>query len=96
MEERYDVMKCPNCGKEMHKGVTTKSQRPWLDWYPGREAPGSGWAMRKVPDAKQAEDLSKGVRFVGSLWDWYLNYNPSWYCHECGLLLIDTQVELER
>ncbi len=95
MEERYDSFICPNCGKEMRMGVTTKSQRPWLDWYPGRQAP-SLWKQSKVPDAKRTEDLAGGVRFVGDLWSRYLDYNPSWYCHECGLLLIDTQVELER
>lgn len=50
----------------------------------------------KVPDAKKTADISRGVRFVGSVWNWYINYHPSWYCHDCGLLLIDTQVELER
>lgn len=52
MEERYDNFLCPNCGKEMHKGVSTKSQRPWLDWFPGRRAP-SIWKLSKVPDAKK-------------------------------------------
>ncbi len=95
MEERYDSFICPNCGREMRKGVSTKSQRPWLDWFPGRQVP-SIWKLSKVPDAKQADDLSGGVRFVGDVWSRHLDYNPSWYCHECGLLLIDTQVELER
>lgn len=96
MEERFDILKCPNCGMEMRRGVTTKSQRPWLDWYPGRNPPATGWAMAKVPDVKKARDLSRGVRFVGRLWNFFLDYHPSWYCHECGLLLIDTKVELER
>lgn len=96
MEERYGNFICPNCGHEMHRGITTKSQRPWLDWYPGREAPSQwGIGVLKTPDAKRTEDISGGVRFVGDIWTWNLNYNPSWYCHDCGLLLIDTKVELE-
>lgn len=95
MEERFDMMKCPNCSREMHKGVTTKSQRPYLDWHSGRKAP-THRDLWKLPDAEKADDASAGVRFVGTVSGWYLDYRPSWYCHECGLLLIDTKVELER
>ena len=95
MEERFETFICPNCGNEMHRGITSKSQRPFLDWFPGRQAP-SKLDELKVPDAKKTADISRGVRFVGSVWNWYINYHPSWYCHDCGLLLIDTKVELER
>lgn len=95
MEERYGRFLCPNCGQEMHSGVSTKSQRPYLDWHPGRKAP-TRKELWKLPEADTCEDISKGVRFVGSVSGWYLDYRPSWYCHDCGLLLIDTKVELER
>lgn len=95
MEERFEKMHCPNCGKEMHRGVTTKSERPYLDWFPGRKAP-SWFDMVKMPNVEKADTLSKGVRFVGSVGNWFLSYRPSWYCLDCDLLLIDTKTELER
>ena len=95
MEERFDEMICPNCGKEMGKGISPHTWRPYLYWIPGREAP-SVKTLYKLRDARDCEDSSKGVVFCGSADLWKNSYYPSWYCHECGLLLIDTKVQLER
>ena len=95
MEERFDKMICPNCKKEMHKGISPHTSRPYLYWLPGREAP-SVRTLNRLPDARYCEDPSKGVHFLGNVDLWHISFFPSWYCHECGLLLIDTKVQLER
>ena len=93
MEERFDKMIRPNCGKEMAKGISHGAQRPSLIWYPGRKAPSSGQLMT-MPLVEKCEDLSDGVRFDSAL-DWFkASYRPAWYCHKCGLLLIDTKIKL--
>ena len=95
MEERFDKMICPNCGKEMGKGISPHTSRPYLYWLPGRQGLSIRDLWRRMPDARDAKDLSDGVIFVGSIDVWKRSYYPSWYCHECGLLLIDTKVQLE-
>lgn len=95
MEERFDKMICPNCGREMAKGISYGAQRPSLMWYPGRNTP-SIWGTMKMATAEKTEDFSKGIYF-DSAWDWWeASYRPSWYCHECGLLLIDTKTRLAK
>ena len=95
MEERFDEFICPNCGKQMAKGITFGAQRPTLIWYPGRNAP-SAWDLLKLPDARSCQDNSNGVMFSNG-WSWlYSCYRPAWYCHECGLLLVDTKTVLEK
>ncbi len=95
MEERFDMMICPNCGKEMQKGITHGAQRPPLIWYPGRRRP-TNRELVKMPDVEKTEDLSAGVRF-DTAWDWFEeSYRPAWYCRECALLLIDTKTKLGK
>lgn len=95
MEERYDRFICPNCGMQMHKGITHGAQRPPLIWYPGRRRP-TNRELCKMPDSEKADDLSGGVRF-DTVYDWFsVSYRPAWYCHECGLLLIDTNTKLGK
>ena len=95
MEERFDKMLCPNCGKEMGKGITNNTLRDAIFWYPGREAPKRS-QLRHLPDARKCEDPSEGVNFDDT-WDIFVRtYRPSWYCHECGLLLLDTKILLSR
>jgi predicted RNA-binding Zn-ribbon protein involved in translation (DUF1610 family) len=95
MEERHDSFVCPNCGREMRKGITHGAQRPPLIWYPGRNRP-TQRELFKMPTAEKTEDLSGGVRF-DSVQDWFLEtYRPAWYCPECDLLLIDTKTKLGR
>ena len=95
MEERYDRFICPNCGQEMHRGISHGAQRPPLIWYPGRNRP-SQWEMLKMPDAEKAEDLSGGVRFDNASGWYWESYRPAWYCPECDLLLIDTKTKLGK
>ena len=95
MEERFDKFCCPNCGREMEKGFSHGAQRPPLMWYPGRENP-TATLLTQIPTAEKCEDLSKGVRFESTL-DWFSSsYRPSWYCCECGLLLVDTKTKLGK
>lgn len=95
MEERFDIFKCPNCGREMRKGITHGAQRPPLIWYPGRKAP-TNRELCRMSDSENAGDLSAGVRF-DTMWDWFsASYRPAWYCPECGLLLIDTKLKLGK
>lgn len=96
MEERFDQMRCPNCGQEMRKGFTPGTQRPALVWYPGRETPVAIQLLTNIPVAEKCEDFSKGVRFE-TMWDYFeVSFRPAWYCHECGLLLIDTKTKLGK
>ena len=94
MEERFDKMLCPSCGKEMFEGFTPGAQRPMLVWYPGREKPAMVQFITSIPIAEKCEDFSKGVRFetVGDAFETF--FRPAWYCHECGLLVIDTKTKL--
>lgn len=93
MEERFDSMKCPNCGREMHKGVTIQGYQHPLIWYPGRKALTYGDAVKL--SYSSSENLNACRRFT-SRFRTKPSYFPAWYCESCGLMTIDTKTELEK
>lgn len=93
MEERFDVMICLNCRKEMHKGVTVQGYNHPLIWSPGTKAITYGNAV-KLSYSKN-ENQGEAKRFT-SRFRTKPSYFPAWYCEACGLMMIDIKTELEK
>ncbi len=93
MEERFDKMICPICGKEMRKGLTGVGYRQPLVWIPGKSVPGI-LTQHKILASKEGGNLEIGRRFTrrvrtkGSVFF-------AWYCEACELMTVDTKIELE-
>ena len=94
MEERFDKIICSGCGKEMRKGITGVGYRQPLVWIPGKSVPGI-WKQMGLIYAKDGGNLEIGKRFTsrirakGSVFF-------AWYCDDCGLMTIDTKIEMEE
>ena len=94
VEERFDKMICPNCGNAMHKGFTGVGYRQPLVWVPGRSMP-SILTQHKILASKEGGNLEIGKRFtsrVRTKGSFFL----AWYCDDCGLMTVDTKIELEE
>lgn len=93
MELRFVTMKCPNCGKEMQKGVTVQGYDHPLVWSPGEKAITYGNAVKL--SYSKGENMGDAKRFT-SRFRTKPSYFPAWYCETCGLMTIDTKTELEK
>ena len=93
MEERFDKMICPICGKEMRKGLAGVGYRQPLVWIPGKSMPGI-LTQHMILASKEGGNMEIGRRFTsrvrtkGSVFF-------AWYCEACELMTVDTKIELE-
>ena len=94
MEERFDKMICPYCGKEMHRGFTGVGYRQPFVWIPGRSMPGI-LTQQKIMHSKEGGNLEIGKRFT-SRYRTKGSFFPAWYCDDCALMTVDTKTEMEE
>lgn len=94
MEERFQKMICPNCSKEMREGFTGVGYRQPLVWLPGKSVPGI-LTQQKIMGSKEGGNLEIGKRFT-SRFRTKGSYFSAWYCDDCGLMTIDTKIEMEE
>lgn len=81
-----DHYTCPKCGNSMLLGHSpVAAARTILSWTPGLDR--SIDLSSIFHNSKQKTIFFRGFG-IGT------HYSPSWYCEKCGLLLIDTQLEL--
>jgi len=93
MEERFDKMRCSNCGMQMQKGITVQGYQHPLVWSPGSQAITYREAVKL--SYSNEETLRTARRFT-SRFRTKPSYFPAWYCESCGLMVIDTKTELEK
>ena len=93
MEERFEKMLCPNCGKKMETGLTMQGYQHPLVWYPGKEAL-DYWDGVKLVYAK--DEKLGGLRRFTRRMRTVPTYFHAWYCEDCELLVTDTKIKMEK
>lgn len=92
MENRFENMRCPNCGAEMEIGVTIQGYAHPLVWSPHQSAISYGDSVRL---AWSKNEKLRGLRRFTSRFRLTPSYFPAWYCEKCGLMVVDTKTEMD-